>query len=70
MTSPYGCAEAIGCDNCECKEECLDIQRNIYEEEWSKLEVKPESPATMSEEEHIYWERVAERRNKRKQVRK
>ena len=38
MTSPFGCADAIGCNNCEGKEECLDEQRNIYEEKRSNIE--------------------------------
>ena len=62
MTSPFGCAEAIGCNKCEYKEECLDEQRNSYEEEWSKLEAIPKSPATIPEEEHLHWEHLAERR--------
>ena len=51
MTSPFSCAEAIGCNNCEGKEECLDEQRNIYEEKRSNIEVTQKHYDTMSEEE-------------------
>ena len=51
MTSPFGCADAIGCNNCEGKEECLDEQRNAYEEKRSNIEATQKHYDTISEEE-------------------
>ena len=62
MTSPFGCAEAIGCDNCGCKEECSDEQRNIYEEKRNNIGTTQKHYDTMPEEEHLHWEHLAEKR--------
>ena len=64
MTSPFGCAEAIGCDNCECKEECLDEQSNIYEEKRSNIGITQKRYDTMPEEEHLHYEYLAEKKQK------